>query len=132
MRKSPIKFAKQLRKNPTDAEHLLWHELRNRLLGGYKFTRQVPVGLYIVDFICRRKRLIVELDGSQHANSQYDLKRTEWLNKEGYSVLRFWNNEILHEREDVLNTLLAVLDGRISDETTGLNYSLALLPEHVR
>ncbi|UXN61697.1 endonuclease domain-containing protein [Phyllobacterium zundukense] len=104
--------ARALRKNETDAEYRLWYDLRNRLLNGYKFSRQIPLGPYVVDFVCRTERLIVELDGSQHAESTHDDVRTRWLNKEGYSLLRFWNDEVVKERRAVLDTILAVLEGR--------------------
>jgi very-short-patch-repair endonuclease len=104
--------ARNLRQNETDAEYRLWIEVRNRRLNGYKFTRQVPLGPYIVDFLCREKNLIGELDGSQHADSEHDAGRTEWLNAQGYSVLRFWNDEILRERRATLETILSVLEGR--------------------
>ena len=81
--------ARRLRREETDAERKLWSELRNRRLGGYKFTRQVPLGPYIVDFLCRPRRLVIELDGDQHAWSDTDDIRTGFLNRNGYSVLRF-------------------------------------------
>ncbi|WP_258600756.1 endonuclease domain-containing protein [Mesorhizobium sp. AR10] len=82
----------------TEAEYRLWGELRGRHLNGYKFVRQVPLGPFIADFVCREKGLIVELDGSQHADSPTDPARTAWLNGRGYAVLRFWNHEVLAER----------------------------------
>jgi very-short-patch-repair endonuclease len=105
--------ARRLRRAETAEEILLWGELRNRLLNGYKFTRQVPLGPYVVDFLCRENMLVVELDGGQHAESDYDMRRTEWLNHKGYSVLRFWNHEVMRERRAVLDTILAVLTGEI-------------------
>ncbi|MGO7205567.1 endonuclease domain-containing protein, partial [Rhizobium ruizarguesonis] len=89
------------------------HDLRARRLNGYKFARQVPLGPFIVDFLCREQRLIVEVDGFQHADSVSDQRRTEWLNVNGYAVLRFWNQEISRERRSVLETVLAALQGRI-------------------
>ncbi|OQP83705.1 hypothetical protein BTR14_21815 [Rhizobium rhizosphaerae] len=106
--------ARKLRKRETDAEHLLWMHLRNRLLNGYKFSRQIPLGPYVVDFVCRDKRLIIELDGFQHADSKEDQGRTEWLNGEGYSVLRFWNHETTHHLPEVLATILAALEGQFA------------------
>ena len=88
--------ARRLRKNPTDAEQKLWRHLRLRQMGEHKFRRQQPLGPYIVDFICFEKRMIIELDGSQHAeHSNYDAERTAWLEKQGFRVLRFWNNDVL-------------------------------------
>ncbi|WP_234902174.1 MULTISPECIES: endonuclease domain-containing protein [Rhizobium/Agrobacterium group] len=114
--------ARQLRQNETDAEYRLWGDLRNRLLNGHKFSRQVPLGAYIEDFVCRDRRLVVELDGSQHAESASDEMRTAWLNDQGYDVLRFWNHEVLSERRDVLETILAVLEGKISERCGTLRF----------
>lgn len=83
-------------------------------MNGHKFSRQVPLGPYVADFCCRESHLVVELDGSQHAESAHDLIRTEWLNAHGYSVLRFWNHEVLKERRAVLDTIVAVLEGRLT------------------
>jgi very-short-patch-repair endonuclease len=119
--------ARRLRHNETEAEYRLWNEVRNRLLNGHKFARQIPLGPYVVDFLCRQKNLIVELDGSQHAESERDVRRTDWLNAQGYSVLRFWNYEILRERRAVLETILAVLDGKIFIPCATIRFS----PAHV-
>ncbi len=108
-------MARQLRQDEPDAEFRLWTELRNRRLNGYKFSRQIPLGPYVADFVCRKRNLIVEVDGSQHAENQADMRRTDWLNREGYAVLRFWNTEVLTERRSVLETILAVLEGRIAE-----------------
>ncbi len=84
------KFAKKFRKNATDVESILWYHLRNRNFLGYKFRRQMPIGNFIVDFVCIEKQLIVELDGGQHAETiQYDQRRTKTLNAIGYQILRF-------------------------------------------
>ncbi len=107
--------ARNLRQAETEAEYRLWGDLRNRLLNGYKFTRQVPLGPYIVDFLCRDQRLIVEIDGSQHAESERDDRRTEWLNRQGYTVIRFWNHEVLKERRSVLETILAALEDKLGE-----------------
>ncbi|WP_348630259.1 endonuclease domain-containing protein [Rhizobium sp. NXC14] len=111
--------ARTLRRNETEEEYHLWSDVRARRLNGYKFARQVPLGPFIVDFLCREKRLIVEVDGFQHAESVSDQRRTEWLNANGYSVLRFWNQEVSRERRSVLETILAALEGRLeaSEET---------------
>ncbi|MCW4113676.1 endonuclease domain-containing protein [Aurantimonas sp. MSK8Z-1] len=113
------KRARQLRRDETEAEYRLWYELSGRRLNGRKFVRQSPVGPYIVDFACRDARLAIEIDGSQHAGSRGDLKRTKWLNAHGWSVLRFWNTEVLHERRAVCETILAVLDERVADRSEG-------------
>jgi very-short-patch-repair endonuclease len=119
--------ARKLRVDETEAEYRLWGELRGRHLNGYKFARQIPLGPYIVDFICRRQRLVVEADGFQHAESAADTIRTAWLNDHGYSVLRFWNDEVLRERRAVLETILAVLEGEISSPSPGLRFAPATL-----
>ena len=94
--------ARHLRKNMTQAERKLWLILRLRQMGRHKFRRQHPVGRYIADFVCLEKHLIVELDGGQHLiQSDYDVKRTMWLDGEGYRVLRFWDHEVFKETEAV-------------------------------
>jgi len=113
--------AKELRKNQTDAEKVLWNKLRNRQINGYKFRRQVPAGSYIVDFMCVSVKLIIELDGGQHAEQQdYDHKRTLFLASKNYKVLRFWNNEILTNIDGVLEALTLTL----SQRERGLNKPL--------
>jgi very-short-patch-repair endonuclease len=114
--------ARILRANDTEPEYRLWSDLRGRRLNGHKFSRQIPLGPYIVDFACREKNLVVELDGAQHVESQLDEIRTEWLNANGYSVLRFWNDEVLKERRAVLETILAVLEGRIFERCDTLRF----------
>lgn len=89
-------FAKELRRNSTDAEKLLWSRLRDRQLFGCKFRRQQTMGAYIVDFICMEAMLIIEVDGGQHMEREpQDVLRSQYLNSLGYKVLRFWNNEVL-------------------------------------
>ena len=107
-------FARNMRKDPTKAEHLLWFELRSRNLNNYRFSRQVRIGTYIADFVCRKKKLIVELDGSQHAENAEDEIRSHWLIGQGYAILRFWNDEVLFERNAVLETILSALDGKLT------------------
>lgn len=114
-----------MRKQQTDAEAFLWNELRNRQLNGYRFNRQVRIGPYIADFACRTERLTVELDGGQHSCNAGDERRTRYLNRAGYSVLRFWNDEVAYEREAVLDTILAVLDGRVRSPSPGLRFAPA-------
>jgi very-short-patch-repair endonuclease len=95
-------FAKQLRRNPTDAEHKLWQALRSRQLSNFKFRRQVPIGPYVADFVCPAEKLVIEIDGGQHAeDADYDRRRTEALEREGYRVIRFWNNDVLSNVEGV-------------------------------
>jgi very-short-patch-repair endonuclease len=99
--------ARTMRGAPTDVELRLWRLLRDRRLNGIKFRRQVPLGPYIVDFLCVGAKLIVEADGSQHAESLRDIVRDTYLESQGWKVLRFWNNEVLQNREGVLETILA-------------------------
>jgi very-short-patch-repair endonuclease len=101
--------ARQLRRAGTLAENRLWYVLRNRQISGAKFVRQFPVGPYFADFACRSARLIVELDGSQHDGSTTDAVRTAYLKSRGYSVLRFWNGDVLHHRGTVVEIIEAVL-----------------------
>ena len=101
-----LKNAKSLRKSQTDAEIKLWYYLRAHRFMGLKFKRQKPIGKYIVDFICIEQKLIIELDGGQHADKvDYDEQRTKFLENEGYQVLRFWNNQVLQEMESVLEAI---------------------------
>jgi very-short-patch-repair endonuclease len=100
---------RQLRKTASVAENRLWYVLRNRGLG-HKFIRQMQVGPYIADFACREIGLVIELDGGQHATSTTDADRTAYLNCQGYSVLRFWNNEVLENRDGVLAAILSVIE----------------------
>jgi very-short-patch-repair endonuclease len=102
--------ARQLRVAQTDAERFLWARLRNRQLAGHKFVRQQPLGRYVCDFVCRERFLVVELDGSQHAESASDVERDGWLSGQGYRVLRFWNNDVLSNTEGALTTIAAVLE----------------------
>ncbi len=102
--------AKNLRSNMSEAETRLWHYLRAGRLNGYKFRRQQPMGNYIVDFVCVTPKLIVEADGGQHAEQAgYDAERTAYLNSLGFTVLRFWNNEILRQTDEVLAEILKAL-----------------------
>ena len=103
--------AKLLRKTMTDAERWLWQRLRNRELAGWKFRRQHPIGPFIVDFVCIEKRIVVEIDGGQHAeNLESDAKRSEYLKEKGYQVFRFWNNDVLQDGESVLSVILSFLE----------------------
>ena len=101
--------ARRLRRDSTNAEIALWHRLRSRQLDSQKFVRQEPIGPYIVDFVCREARLIVELDGGQHVDSERDAIRDKWLTAHNYRVLRFWNNDVLSNLSGVLETIAAAL-----------------------
>ncbi len=94
----------------TDAERVLWREVRNNRLGGHKLRRQHPLGPYIVDFCCEERRVVIEIDGGQHADSASDAIRTAWLESHGYRVVRFWNNEVLTNTQGVLAVFLATLE----------------------
>lgn len=102
--------ARQLRKGAPDAENRLWYVLRNRNLAGRKFVRQFAIDPYIADFACREAALVIELDGGQHADSASDARRTAHLNREGYTVLRFWNNEVMSNRDGVVLAILSVIE----------------------
>jgi len=104
-----VSRARALRFNSTDAEGRLWQILRARQLGGHKFVRQFAIGPYFADFVCRELALVVELDGGQHFESMHDAERTAYLNAHGYSVLRFWNNEVLENMDGVHGALASVL-----------------------
>ena len=102
-----LPHAKNLRIRMTDAEQCLWQYLRAGRLQGYKFRRQQPIGNYIVDFLCLAPKLVVEADGGQHGEQQTcDQARTAYLQSLGFTVLRFWNHEILQQTEAVLEAVL--------------------------
>jgi len=101
--------ARRLRRNSTDAENALWYRLRSRSLNGHKFVRQEPIGPYTVDLMCREHRLVIEVDGGQHADNPRDIVRDRWLADHNYRVLRFWNNDVLRNIEGVLEAIAAAL-----------------------
>ncbi|HEX6842992.1 MAG TPA: endonuclease domain-containing protein [Stellaceae bacterium] len=95
--------ARTLRSTPTDAEIRLWSRIRRRQLGGFRFRRQQPIGAYIVDFFCPEARLVIEIDGGQHAfQEKEDASRTRWLEDRGYRVVRYWNNDVLANTDGVI------------------------------
>jgi len=99
-------FSKYLRRNPTAAETLLWAELRNRKCGGYKFRRQVPIGKYVVDFLCVAQKLIVEVDGPSHLDAvEYDANRTRILESQGYHVIRLTNNDVIEDLDACIEAI---------------------------
>lgn len=104
--------ARSLRRDATDAERAMWRILRNRQLAGFKFRRQQPLGPFIVDFVCFSHRLIIEIDGGQHADNAADERRTAWLERQGFRVLRFWNNDVIENEEGVYQTVLQSLTSR--------------------
>src|SRR5262245_28169166 len=101
-----------MRREPTDAEAAMWRLLRNRRLSAHKFRRQVPFRNYILDFVCFEKRLVVEIDGSQHAESPGDSVREAALAAEGFRTVRYWNNDVLQQSVAVLEDILAKLAER--------------------
>ena len=106
--------AQTLRAESTEAEKKLWRRLRDRRLGGSKFVRQETIGPYYADFVCRACKLVVEVDGSQHADNPFDDKRDETLVAMGYCVLRFLNADVLRSIDDVCETIVAALEGRLA------------------
>ena len=128
--------ARDLRKNLTEAERLLWKHLRLRQMGNFKFRRQQPIDNFIVDFICFEKRLIVEIDGGHHSEQPVqDAKRDQYLKEQGFTVLRFWNSEVEKEieavKEQILNALHSCSDPppesspARGEEMDGINRSAA-------
>lgn len=108
-----FKRAKELRRELTPIEIKLWARLRAHRMAGVHFRTQHAIGNYIVDFCAARKKLIVELDGSQHLEQEeYDLERTEFLKSKGYKVIRFWNNDVMNNMDSVLNVIWDTLNER--------------------
>jgi very-short-patch-repair endonuclease len=105
-----VSFARALRTESTDVEHQLWRHLRGKRFAGHKFRRQQPIGPHIVDFVCFDAKLVVELDGGQHADQRaQDAERDAWLRSQGFDVLRLWNTEVIEELEGVLSVILEKL-----------------------
>ena len=103
---SQIPRARQMRRQSTDAERLLWSKLRDRRMMNCKFRRQYPMGRYIVDFVCRKRNIIIEIDGGHHIDQQdYDTVRTEWLQSQGFEVIRYWDNDVLTQLDSVLESI---------------------------
>jgi very-short-patch-repair endonuclease len=106
-----ITLARKLRKSMTEAERKLWRGLRLHQMHGHKFRRQFPIGPYIVDFVCLEARLIVEVDGGQHADEKCgDAQRDAWLTTQNFRVLRYWNNQVLKELDAVLEDIAGALN----------------------
>ena len=136
MRTADIKTttrARSLRQSDNDSESALWQELRGRRLNGYKFVRQLPIGRYFADFSCREAKLVIELDGSQHADSAYDRQRDAVMRSDGWSVLRFRNFDVFAERAALLETIVAALDGRLEPMVAvDMRYVLSAAHGHER
>jgi very-short-patch-repair endonuclease len=105
-------FAKKMRREPTEAEAEMWRLLRDRRLAAFNFRRQVPFQSYILDFVCSEQRLVVEVDGSQHASSETDAIRESLLLREGFRIARYWNNDVLQRRAAVLDDIFEKLSKR--------------------
>lgn len=101
-----------MRSDPTKAESILWEALRASRLEGLKFRRQVPLGPYIVDFVCFEKKLIIEADGGQHSDSNSDAHRDAYFATQGYATIRFWNDEIVKDAMAVCAHILMVAKRR--------------------
>jgi len=125
-------FARELRKSMTDAERKLWHGLRLRQMHGYKFRRQFTLGAYIVDFVCQEARLVIEVDGGQHADEAYgDAQRDAWLSTQKFRVLRYWNNQVLNELDAVLEDIARELEEHPTPPSRP-SVSLRLIPRFAR
>ncbi|MBX3568560.1 MAG: endonuclease domain-containing protein [Rhizobiaceae bacterium] len=120
--------ARSLRHGNNQAEALLWLELKAKKLGGHHFVRQLPIGPYFADFCCRKQKLVVEIDGSQHADSAYDRKRDDFFRSQGFSTLRFWNHDVLKHRTAVCETILAALDGRLAESVVAHDLRFVFAP----
>jgi len=103
-----VSRARNFRQNPTDAERKLWWQLRKLPLGSSHIRRQATIGPYVADFACHTNRIVIEIDGGQHADNTTDLARTTYLNAQGYRVLRFWNNDVLDNIDSVIETIISV------------------------
>jgi len=108
--------ARALRRGGNIAEARLWNELKDRKLGGFKFVRQFPIGPFFADFTCRERKLVIEIDGSQHVDRASDRSRDAFMQQEGYSVLRFWNTDVFSNMGPVCETILAALSDRLSKD----------------
>ena len=116
-----MKLQRKLRNSATDAERHLWQYLRGRQMEGCKFRGQHPFGDYVLDFVCLERKLVIELDGGQHAdNVQYDQSRTQRLEQSGFRVTRFWNNEVFDNIEGVAEVILAHLQDRATPSPPNL------------
>ena len=107
-----VNIARELRREETEAEQIIWSRLRRKQLSGAKFRRQQPIGNYVVDFVSFDKKLIIEIDGGQHSteeNKGNDEVRTKWLESQGFRVVRFWNNGVLSNLEGVMAQICEIL-----------------------
>ncbi len=111
MKRLLLERAKNLRIKQTNVERLIWQHLRGRRFSNFKFRRQVPIGNYILDFVCLEKRFIIEIDGGQHCEQIfYDNERTVWLDSQGFQLARYWNNEVLFQLDAVMDDIFLKLN----------------------
>jgi very-short-patch-repair endonuclease len=111
-----IRRARALRRQSVPSEARLWRRLRDRRLAGFKFVRQEPVGPFVTDFVCREAKLVVEVDGATHSTDQeiaQDRRREDYLRSQGYRLVRIHNDDVYRRLDDVLNTILAAIEGRL-------------------
>ena len=103
--------SRKLRREMTQAERMLWKGLRKKQMNHYKFRRQHPFGIYVLDFVCLEASLVIEVDGGQHQERmEHDQDRTLWLEQHGFRVLRFWNNEVMNNLDAVLDVIIQALN----------------------
>jgi very-short-patch-repair endonuclease len=111
-------YARKLRNNLTDAEQRLWRHLRRKQVAGFKFRRQCHIGPYIVDFVSFDAKLVIEVDGGQHSwQTEQDVLRTRWIKSQGFTVIRFWNHEVLQETDSVLQAILERVERQAANRT---------------
>jgi very-short-patch-repair endonuclease len=115
---TPLDYARKLRKDMTDAERALWRLLRDRRMDGWRFRRQEPIDRFIVDVVCFEARLIIEVDGGQHYESESDRTRDAYLQSQGFRVLRLWNTDVLANRDGVYQVILTALARCAPDDAT--------------
>ena len=126
------KYAQKLRNNMTKEEVILWQHIRNKQINGLKFRRQEQIGKYICDFVCYEKKLIIELDGSQHMDSSQDKDRDSFLQSQGFTILRFWNNEICNNLQGVLDKIYIMSSPRGRTEIFDFEEGAVLSPQKNR
>ena len=113
--------ARELRQQENPAEASMWTVLKDRQLGGYKFVRQMPIGPFYADFVCRAVKLVLEIDGSQHVDSAYDRRRDQFMAGLGYAILRIPSALVLRQRREVCDTILSAIEGRITENVDTLD-----------
>ena len=129
MKRDPLatERARELRANSNEAEARMWSILRGKRLGGHKFRRQHPIGPFIADFVCLEARLVIEIDGETHGNRAsevLDTKRTAYIEKLGFRLIRFWNDAVFNATEGVVETIIAALDLQLPSPPRGEGVNL--------